>query len=214
MLKSNAQLSDKKPMNKYEYAVRFNLLSNMDPSDQNFTTGFEWNYKKDHAVGIDLSLVYNSTFYLSAPVCSPLGFIVRPFYRYYYSSGKFGRSFIQPELFFKQVNYRIEDWMNDPTNSFSQITKFTVRKEVYAANFKVGRQSELFRNPNLLIEAYVGLGIRMNTQYLHDAPANATYPLRGILLRNNSPNTYYITPNIVAGLSIVYTFNRKAKEHK
>ncbi len=212
--KSNAQLSDKKSINTYKYAVRFNPLSNLDPSDQNFTSGLEWNYKKNHSVGIDLSFVYNSTFYFSAPICSPLGFIVRPFYRNYYSSGKFGRSFFQPELFFKQVNYRIEDWMRDPTNSFSQLTKFTIRKEVSAVNFKIGRQGELFRNPNLLIESYIGLGIRMSQQYLHNAPENTSYTLSGITFRNRSFNTYYIAPNIVAGLSIIYTFNTKTKKDK
>lgn len=212
--KSNAQQSDKKTINKYVYAVRFSPLSILDPSDQNFTTGFEWNFKKNHSVGTDVSLVYNSTFYLSAPSCSPLGFIVRPFYRYYYSTGKFGRSFIQPELFYKQVNYRIEDWVRDATNSFNQLTKFTVRKDISAINFKIGRQSELFSNPNLLIEAYFGLGVRMSAQYLHKAPANATYPLSGMIFRNGSSNTYYVTPNVVASLSIIYTFNKRVKKRK
>ena len=199
----------------YNYAMRFNPLAMIDPSEPNFSVGMEWKYKKNYSVGIDASFIFASSYYANAAVSRPLGFIIRPFFRYYYWNKYKYRLFFQPEIFYKYVNYAIEDWVqiNDSGNNvvYHQYSNFSIEKNVFVAGLKWGGQTVFFKNPNLMFEWFAGLGLRLGKVELHDLPSNATYSINRIFATDRTKNLTYFTPNIMAGVTIAYSFKHRIK---
>jgi hypothetical protein len=144
--------------------ARFNFLGIMDYYDVNFSIGAEYGLKPNWSIGSDLAYVYQSAYLYESK--NSKGFIFRPFIRFY--PGKDKRGFLEAELHYKYVSYKLTDWIaRDVTNgvpAYEEYTTFHFRKNVFGVSIKTGTQANLSRNKKFRLELYIGLGIRFKNQ--------------------------------------------------
>ena len=145
---------------KPEILARFNVLGLIDPFDRNFSTGVEVRFNPQWSAGTDAGYIFYSKYLMDAKRTS--GFIVRPFIRHYYKKSK--RSFVEAEFHYKMANYKLEDWLGrevvNGVPAYEELKEFTFRKQALGFHLKIGKVNTLSKNKKLLIEYYVGMGIR------------------------------------------------------
>jgi len=156
--------------------VRLNFLGLLDGLDQNFSTGLEYKFAPRWSTGSDLAWIFNSQYF--AATQSIRGIIFRPFIRYYVHKQKRERSFVEAELHYKFVSYKIQDWLGrNPVNgvpSYEEYTTFHYNKNVFDFHLKAGNQAYLSRNDQLRMEFNYGVGVRWKWQGVKNGVYNRT----------------------------------------
>lgn len=144
--------------------VRFNFLGLLDVVDQNLSTGIEYRFRPQWSTGSDVAWIFNSRYFYEGK--SANGFLVRPFIRYY--PRKNGVGFLEAELHYKFVSYKIEDWVGrNPVNgvpSYQEFARFNYNKDAIGIHFKGGTQVDLSRDKRLRLEFIFGIGVRWKWQ--------------------------------------------------
>jgi Protein of unknown function (DUF3575) len=155
-------------------ALRLNLTSLTDPIETNFSAGAEHLLNNQWAAGLDIGYIFNSTYYEKTNSVS--GIIIRPAIRYYFNV--YARHYIEAELQYKSSRSKITDWLQkDLVNgvpTYQRYQDFTMAKNVYGINLKMGGRGSLSRNERLWIEYYFGMGIRTRRENVLHEP-NSRY---------------------------------------
>ena len=158
-------------------AIRLNLTSLMDPIETNFSVGAEHQLNKRWGVGLDAGYIFYSNYYEKSKQSS--GIILRPAARYYLNEN--GKGYVEAELHYKNCRYKIADWLQkDIVNgvaTYEQFQTFTLAKNVYGANIKLGTKARLSRNERLWMEFYFGMGLRYKKQRVIHEPNSNYIPL-------------------------------------
>src|SRR5688572_31195340 len=104
---SHAQEEDEAVRIRTDRFLRFNFLGMVDPLDHNFTVGFEQPLSNHLAVAMDAGWIFHSQYFTNAT--SSNGILLRPAIRWYPRAE--GRGFLEAELHYKMVSYKLEDWI-------------------------------------------------------------------------------------------------------
>lgn len=144
--------------------VRFNFLGLADGFDQNFSSGIEYRFNPGWSTGGDIGWIFFSKYLSESKVSN--GFILRPFIRYY--PKKTGNGFLEVELHYKYVVYKIEDWVGrDPVNgvpSYQEFAMFDYDKNVFDIHCKGGTRVDITNNRRLKAEFIFAMGVRWKWQ--------------------------------------------------
>lgn len=187
--------------------LRFNAIGLADVTDLNISFGAEKKISKRSSFALDLGYIPYSQLFADKSVS---GFIVRPAYRFFPAESLF---LIEVELHFKQVSHDMEDWLGrDIVNgiaSYEQYMDFKLRRTVWGAHLKAGRQYYL--SNRFWLELYLGLGVHF----------------RRYTIANNRNQQYQVTTNFTivntgqtekllalpAGVRLLYRLDKRAATH-
>lgn len=175
------------------------------PIDNTAMLGVEQRLANGLALLLDAGYVFNSQYFDRGVLEGLDGFMLRPGLKYY---GKQKReASIQFQVSYKQVNYRLHDWLGkgcvNDIPAYEQRQRFTYRKKTLAFNL-LG--SWLFRlSDGALLELYTGLGVKLK----HQRPTED-----GACYRSAERNFVYspfrersITPTLPLGIKILVPVN-------
>ena len=144
--------------------IRFNVTGLADFFDQNISFGGEYKFAPLWSAGTDVGYVFHSNYLSESKFTS--GIILRPFIRYYLD--KDGRGFLEGQIHYKKVSYEITDWIGrDVSNgvpAYEEYTSFKYRKRVFDLRINIGDNVSLSRDEKLMLEPYIGIGVRFKKQ--------------------------------------------------
>lgn len=194
----NAQRHSKKMgFDSCRLVLRMNPLGLLDPVDYNVSFGAEYRYAENRAVTLDAGYIYFTNYEVN---CSTTGFIFRPGIRQYF--GKRKELFVEGQLHYKNVTYHIDDWLGkeavNGVASYEEYKHFKYKKQTMGLQCMIG-VCDRFISRRLLIEAYIGVGIRYKKEGLYHEP-NSVYEEGGIL--NDFNNKFF--PVLPGGLRVIY----------
>lgn len=162
----------------------------------------EYSLHPNWSLTTDLSYLFYSSYISQNKGTS--GFIVKPAIRYYTSKKR--DRFLEATVFYKQANYKMEDWLSkDVVNSipaYDEYKSFVYQKEVAGLNIQAGLRTDLSKDGFLGLEVYAGLGVRFRWQGLKNDP-NAHYQ-RDRLFFNPLKQAYSVSPSAPFALRLVY----------
>lgn len=154
----------------YDWALRINPLGLIDVFDHHLNVGVEKVLNSYWSVALEASGYFASQYYADARRTS--GYMVKPSIRFYADKEKF--FFLEVEPFYKQVNYRMEDWLGKESvegiPSYFEFTEFVLQKKVVGGHLKAGIQTNLTRDRNWWIEFTLGAGIRSKKRGIKGDP--------------------------------------------
>ena len=154
--------------------LRFNFLGMIDPFDHNFTVVIEQPLSNHLAVAMDAGWIFHSQYFSNAT--SSNGILLRPAIRWY--PREEGRGFLEMELHYKMVSYKLEDWIgrdcDNNVPAYDEFTTFAYRKHSYGFHLRGGVKGALDHEKRFWVEFSGGLGIRWRQQGLHNEP-NSCY---------------------------------------
>jgi hypothetical protein len=184
----------------YKTALQFNP-SVLLGADYTFMLGAEKRVKRNVGLLLDAGYIFQSSYFEPDKIKRATGISVRPAARLY--MGRYDREFLQLQLFYKQVNYRMYDWLGkscvNGVTTFEQLQNFTYRKKALAVNVMAG---ELFPlSGNLFLELYVGIGVKFKRQ----GPTEKRSCYRDE--ENSFLNIYAsksVAPNVPLGIKLLY----------
>ncbi len=149
--------------------ARFNFLGIADVLDENFCVGLEYRFHPNWAMGTDVGWIFFSRYIAQNKGAN--GILARPFIRYY--PRKNGGGFIEAELHYKYVSYKIENWVGrEPVNNipaYEEFTTFHYKKNAAGIHIKGGFQLDLGRDGKFKFEFTGGVGVRWKWQGVKDA---------------------------------------------
>ncbi len=186
---------------KFKTAASFNPTLLIGP-DYTAMFGMEQRMKNKIAFVLDAGYVFGSAYLNGENVVKRVsGFNLRPGVKLYTKENK--RFYLQMRVFYKQVNYKIYDWLGkscvNEIPAYEQLQKFTYRKKAISFNFMAGT---LFRlSDAVLLDLYEGLGIKFKNQQPTEATACYRNNERGILLNVFRENS--VTPNLAIGIKLL-----------
>jgi len=188
----------------YKRAFTFNpsLLAGVDYTAM---LGVEHRLKNNVGLVLDAGYVFHSSYFGSDKIRSANGYNLRPGIRWYM---KQGREYLQMQLFYKQVNYTVHDWLGkdcvDRVPTYEQLQNFAYRKKAIALNMMVGELYNL--SDDLYLEIYAGIGLKYKMQ--GPTEANSCYLDQDGNVGFDMYNEKSVTPNVPIGLKLVYVFKR------
>ncbi len=185
----------------------FTRVNSFNPSllvgpDYTVMFGVEQRLKSKLALVLDAGYIFQSSFFQGEHVLKGVsGFNLRPGVKLYTKENK--RFYWQMQVFYKQVNYKIYDWLGkscvNEIPTYEQLQNFTYRKQTVSINVMVGT---LFRiSDAILLELYEGLGIKFKNQQPTEATACYRNNERGIFLNFFRENS--VTPNLAIGIKLL-----------
>ena len=184
--------------------LRLNFLGLMDPFDNNFSVGMEQLITRHFSVALDAGWIFHSQYFRNAK--SSNGILLRPAFRWYPRAE--GRGFVETELHYKMVSYRIEDWIgrecDNDVPAYDQFTVFSYRKHSYGFHLRGGVKGALDREEKFWLEFSGGLGIRWREQGLHNE-SNSCYNRVGTFF-NPDPNGRSVISVVPFTLRGLYKF--------
>jgi hypothetical protein len=194
-----AQENEEKAVLPRDRFLRFNFLGLLDPFDNNLTVGMEQPLSNHFSVALDAGWIFYSNYFSNAK--SSNGILLRPSIRWYPRVE--GRGFLETELHYKMVSYRLEDWIgrdcDNEVPAFDEYTTFSYRKRSYGFNLRGGVKSALDREKKFWLEFSGGLGIRWRNQGLHNEP-NSCYNRVGTFFNPNGSNVISGMPLTIRAL--------------
>jgi hypothetical protein len=195
---SNAQRHDKKMgYDSCKLVLRMSPLGLLDPVDYNLSFGAEYRYTENRAFTLDAGWIYFTNYEVN---CSTTGILLRPGIRQYF--GKRKELFVEGQLHYKNVTYDIEDWLGkQPVNgvaAYEEYKHFKYKKQTMGVQCMVGI-CDRFISRRLLIEAYIGVGIRYKKEGLYHEP-NSIFERTGFISGFNN-NLFPVLPG---GLRLIY----------
>jgi hypothetical protein len=201
LLCAGAQAQAQKPPIEYKTALSFNP-SVIIGVDYTAMFGVEHRIKNNLGLVLDAGYLFYSTYFDQSRIKGTSGFSVRPGIRWYH--GKQKKEFFQFQVFYKQADYKIYDWLGkdcvDDVPAYEQLQNFTYRKQTVAFNLMAG---ELYRfSDRLYGELYVGVGVKIKWQ----APTepNSCYRNEDNDVGFNMYRPRSVGPNIPAGFKLIY----------
>ena len=199
-----AQKKEKYILPKGSWLFRFNPTGMIDPVETNFSVGGEYRFHSNWSVSADAAWIFYSS-YFGAKHTN--GFIFRPAIRYYipHTDGMF----VETELHYKYVSYRIEDWLGkncvNGVPSYEEFTRFSYLKQAWGFHIKTGYQERIGRDKRFWMEAYLGIGPRWRSFKVKDEP-NSCYTHAGDASLNIINNNLSVA--IPMGIRLMYTFKK------
>lgn len=203
---------------KSDINIRTNILSWLEPNAGGPVLGFEYFINGKFSIGADAGIIfYNPIKINEINLGNPNGYKLKPEIRFYlYKKNKEDptRLFFALEGLFlktKTTNYSelpITDNMGNIVYYYSG--GFDEIKKVTGVNTKAGIQIPRFILPKMMIELYVGIGVKSKAYSFSNLPNGAVVEQRGtsrLLLETDIDGTY---PSLAAGFKLVY----KIKTHK
>ena len=197
---------------KNDINIRTNILSWLEPNAGGPVLGFEYFITKKFSLGSDAGIIfYNPVKDNDINLGNPTGYKFKPELRFYlYKKNKEDptRLFFALEGLFlktKTTNYSdlpITDNMGNIVYYYSG--GFNEIKKVTGVNTKAGVQIPRFILPKMMIEFYVGIGVRAKTYSFTNIPNGAVVEQRRasrFLLNTDIDGSY---PSITAGFKLVY----------
>jgi len=181
--------------------LRFNPLGVFDYFDGNITPGAEYRFNDTWTATLDAGAVLYSGYFGRAR--SSLGFLIRPGIRVY--PGKYKDYFVELQLHYKNVTYRINDWLEKEVvsnvPSYEERKVFQYKKQVMGARIMVGKRESFTKSKRWYWEIYAGLGIHFKTEGLHNEP-NSHYDVYIRII--NTFNGSYTMLAVPAGIRLAY----------
>lgn len=201
---SQQKLDD--PARHHPVSIRSNLFGLIDLFDGNLSGGVEYGLGRRTAVAADLGIIFYSV-YVNNNNRLSLGYHFKPTVRYYFTDRR--RGFFDAGLFYKQVGYHVEDWLEkDIINgvaSYEEFQKFVYRKRVLGLQLMSGYKAPLNKQETLWLEFYGGLSVRTKWQDVKNMP-NAAYR-RGFSLFDEQPQEKSSWPGVPMGMRLVIRIN-------
>lgn len=170
----------------YRQTMNYKTSLNISPLallnvDNEVMAGLEHRLAPNWSFALDAGVIFDS-YYLSE-IKKAWGFEVRPAVRYYYDEHQ--RTYLQTQLFYKQVDYGFHDWLGkDAVNrvpAYEKLQDFTFRKKVLSLSFQFGALLPL--SDQFFIDIYGGLGGRYKDQGVTESNAVYTTIEDGSLIR-------------------------------
>ncbi|HUR12803.1 MAG TPA: hypothetical protein VM012_15610 [Flavitalea sp.] len=181
--------------------LRFNFLGMVDPFDFNFTMGVERLFTKHASLALDLGWIFHSEYFSQSKRAN--GILVRPSIRLYPREN--GRGFVEMELHYKSVMYKIEDWVGrDCVNNvpaYDEFTIFRIRKQSYGFHLRGGVKGALDQEKRFWLELSSGIGLRWKTQGFF-REGNSCYNRSGGIFLD--PNVNSVAPAFLMNLKLLY----------
>ena len=185
----------------FKTAVSFNPSLVIGP-DHTVMFGIEQRLKTKLALVLDAGYVFQSSYLNGEDVVKGAsGFNLRPGIKLYTKDEK--RFYLQMQVFYKQVNYKIYDWLGkscvNEIPTYEQLQNFTYRKKTVSLNFMAGT---LFRiSEAIILELYEGAGVKIKDQKSTEAASCYRNNDGGILL--NTFREHSVTPNLAIGIKML-----------
>ena len=197
---------------KNDINLRTNILSWLEPNAGGPVLGFEYFINGKFSIGADAGIIfYNPVKVNEINLGNPNGYKLKPEARFYlYKKNKHDptRLFFALEGLFlktKTTNYSdlpITDNMGNIV--YYYLGGFDEIKKVTGFNTKAGIQIPRFIIPKMMIELYLGIGVKSKTYSFSDLPSGAVIEQRGtsrLLLETDIDGTY---PSLAAGFKLIY----------
>lgn len=198
------------------WAVKFAPLSLLDP-DNSIQFGIERLVGQRHGLQLELGYGWQalnawrstqSTRYIDREIWRG-----RAEWRYYlHKTNRPVGQYVAVEGFYKQVNAREQGTIGMGCTSgpcqYYQLVSTPLQKYVWGGHIKFGRQFTFSPdNPRLLIDLYIGLGIRWRNIDRYEPPSD-TYYYRssGYIVFDAFSPTVYALPSLAYGLKVGYSF--------
>lgn len=193
--------------------LRHNPLGWIDLFDGNITLGAEYRFNRTWSATMDVGGIFYSTYVPKTRQTA--GLLVRPGVRVY--PGKYKDYFIDLQLHYKEVMYRVKDWIErdvvQDVASYEELTKFRYIKRVMGVHIMGGVKQYLTDNRRFFMEVYLGLGVHFREEGPYHQPPDSRYDQAFTIFRprtnGNDPNTNNtsgksIVPALPGGLRIIY----------
>jgi hypothetical protein len=147
----------------FKTALSFNPVV-LVATDNTAMVGAEHRLSNRFSAVLDAGYIFGSFYFLANVQKGASGFAVRPAIKYYVNNKH--RKFIQLQAPYKQVTYKIEDWLGKGcvlgVPSYEKWQRFTYHKKVLSFNTLFGK---LYRVNNvLMLELYGGIGVTIKDQ--------------------------------------------------
>ena len=197
---------------KSDFYIRTNILSWLEPNAGGPVLGFEYFINGKFSIGADAGIIfYNPVKINEINLGNPNGYKLKPEIRFYlYKKNKEDptRLFFALEGLFlktKTTNYSalpITDNMGNIV--YYYLGGFNEIKKVTGVNTKAGIQIPRFFSQKMMIELYVGIGVRSKAYSFSNLPNGAVVEQRGtsrLLLETDIDGSY---PSLAAGFKLVY----------
>jgi len=186
---------------------RMNPAGLIEIYDQNITFGVEYRLNHNWSATIDGGYIFFSQY--AGRVKSASGVLFRPGIRKY--AGRRNDFFLDLQLHFKEVNYRVKDWLDrnvvDDVATYQEFKTFHYHKRVIGAQFMFGGKEYLLRNHRLCFEVYAGIGVHYKEEGLRNEPNSQYKPREGGIITNSSGESQKRwLPAVPFGLRLVYRF--------
>lgn len=186
---------------------RTNPVGLIDFFDMNFTIGGEYRLNHSWSATMDAGYIFYSQY--AGRVKRASGILLRPGIRKY--AGKRKDFFLDLQLHYKEVNYRVEDWLDknvvNGVATYEEYKKFRYHKRVFGAHFTIGGREYLSKNRRWFFEVYGGIGLHFKKEGMPDE-TNSRYEERNTIrvFSNSSGVTKRISPAFPFGIRLVYRF--------
>jgi hypothetical protein len=197
---------------KNDINIRTNILSWLEPNAGGPVLGIEYLINNKFSIGADVGFIfYNPVKINEINLGNPNGYKLKPEVRFYlYKKNKVDptRLFFALEGLFlktKTTNYSdlpITDNMGNIV--YYYLGGFDEIKKVTGFNTKAGIQIPRFFIPKMMIELYLGIGLKSKTYSFSNLPSGAVIEQRGtsrLLLETDIDGTY---PSLAAGFKLIY----------
>lgn len=182
-------------------SIRANVFGLIDVFDGNLSGGVEYGLGRRSALTADLGMIFYSAYVNNAS--ASLGFHFKPNYRYYFTDRR--RGFFDAGLLFKQVGYRVNDWLEkgivNGVSRYQEHQKFVYQKNVLGLQIMSGYKAPLDKQGKFWLEFYGGLSVRMKWNKVKNMP-DAAYR-RGSSLFDEDPSKTSYWPGVPAGMRLV-----------
>ena len=196
----------------HDINLRTNILSWLEPNAGGPVLGLEYFINGKFSIGADAGFIfYNPLKINEINLGNPNGYKLKPEVRFYlYKKNKVDptRLFFALEGLFlktKTPNYSdlpITDNMGNIV--YYYLGGFDEIKKVTGFNTKAGIQIPRFFIPKMMIELYLGIGLKSKTYSFSNLPSGAVIEQRGtsrLLLETDIDGTY---PSLAAGFKLIY----------
>lgn len=187
--------------------LRFNPFALVPLYDLNISFGVEQKISKKSSFALDLGYVpYSEQFSRKRAN----GFVIRPAYRFFPNGNRF---FLEAELHYKQVTQKMADWIGrDVVNNvpaYEEYVEFKLRKKVWGAHLKLGRQ--YYISNRLWLEFYLGFGVHYRRYSVINYPGSQ-YQIPNVFnfVMTGQTETLAALP---AGLRILYRIDKPNVTH-
>lgn len=188
-------------------AFHFNTAVSFNPvvlaaTDNTAMPGAEYRLPHRLAVVLDAGYIFASYYFRDGVLKGVSGVALRPGLKWYTKSGK---GFLQLQLSYKQVGYKLEDWLGkacvNGVASYEQFQEFTYRKKAFSVNALAG---EFFRlSDGVLLELYGGAGVKIKNQ----GPAERAACYRNTNEIGSTFREHVVTSNVPLGIKLLVVIN-------
>ena len=149
----------------HDMLIRFNFPGLIDFQDNNLSSGLEYKINQQWSTGADVGWIFSSRYMARTKAAN--GLLFRPFIRLYPKEN--GKLFVETELHYKKVTYKIEDWLGrSPVNgtpAYEEFTTFNYKKRAMGMHFRVGGVFDITKDGLLKLEMTGGIGFRYKEEY-------------------------------------------------